>query len=95
MAARAAEALRIGLVQEVVDEDNLLNRGIELATLVASRAPLGVQASRRSSQLAVEQGFEGAKDALMSEARRLMSTEDAQEGMLSFMQRRDAKFSGR
>ena len=91
----ADEALRLGLVQEVVDEGGALKRATELAETIATRSPLGVQATLRSSRMALEEGFERANAALLPEARALMNTEDAAEGMRSFIERRQAVFKGR
>ena len=90
-----AEAHRIGLVQEVVPFGEHVQRAAFLAGRVASQAPLAVQATRRNAELAAMQGTEPALQAMMGEARALMATEDAAEGMMSFIERREAKFSGR
>lgn len=90
----ATEAHRIGLVQKVVDKGAQLDAAIEIAETVASRAPLGVQATLASSRLAVEQGPAAAYAELMTHARALMDSNDAREGMLSFIERRDAEFTG-
>lgn len=88
----AEEALRIGLVQEVVAPDQVMDRAIRLAESVAAQAPLAVQAT-----LAAARGAqcEEAAAALVPEVMRLMKTEDAREGMLSFVERREARFQGR
>jgi enoyl-CoA hydratase/carnithine racemase len=91
----AAEAFRIGLVQRVVAPEELFDAALEVATRVASRAPLAVQASLASARRAVEEGPESARQELMSQARALMDSEDAGEGMQSFVERRDAVFRGR
>jgi len=91
----AAEALRIGLVQEVVEPARLLPRAIEIAETIAAQAPLAVQASLASSRRAVAEGEEAAAEELMPAVRELMSTEDAAEGLASFLQRRQAVFKGR
>jgi enoyl-CoA hydratase len=90
----AAEALRLGVVQEVVPVGQQLERAVALAERVALRAPLAVQASLRSSRLAVEAGAEAAKARMMEDARGVMASEDAAEGMRSFLERRDAVFTG-
>ncbi len=90
----AAQALKMGLVQEVVPADLLLERALELACKVAAQAPLAVQATLRSARLAQEQGDDAARAALLDQARALMRSEDAQEGMRSFLERRAARFSG-
>ncbi|MET0700409.1 MAG: enoyl-CoA hydratase/isomerase family protein [Mycobacterium sp.] len=47
----AEEADRRGLVSEVVDPDSLQDRALELATLIAGLAPLGVQLTKRALQV--------------------------------------------
>ncbi len=91
----ATEAHRIGLVQEVVEGELLFDRALWIAQRVAAQAPLAVQATRASARLAVERGHEAAKAALMDQARGLFDTADAREGVMSFLERRPAKFEGR
>jgi enoyl-CoA hydratase len=47
----AQEADRRGLVSEIVEPDRLTGRAVELATLVAGLAPLGVQLTKRALQV--------------------------------------------
>ncbi|MEL6177473.1 MAG: crotonase/enoyl-CoA hydratase family protein [Myxococcota bacterium] len=91
----AAEAYRIGLVQQLVSPERLLDEAHALADRIAAQAPLAVQASLRSATLAYLQGEEVAAAQLMTETQRLMSTDDAREGVMSFMERRQARFKGR
>jgi len=91
----ADEALRIGLVQQVVAPGEELRVARTIATTIANQAPLAVQATMLSARLAIEEGFDVARDGVVDEARRLMKTEDAAEGVKSFVERRKAVFTGR
>jgi enoyl-CoA hydratase/carnithine racemase len=91
----ADEAKCMGVIQEVVDDDALIERAIELGERVASQAPLGVQATLETARIAVEEGQEKAASSLLPRVREIMQTDDAMEGMQSFMERRDADFKGR
>lgn len=91
----ADEALRIGLVQEVTPADQLRDKALEIARTVAKRAPLGVQATIRSSRTAAHEGVDAAIAELLVIARELMNTEDAAEGVRSFIERREGNFKGR
>jgi len=91
----AEEALRVGLVQEVAEPGEQLARALAFAEAVAEQAPLAVRASRRSALAAVEQGREAALSVLIEQARGLMGTEDAVEGVRSFLERRKGRFTGR
>jgi enoyl-CoA hydratase/carnithine racemase len=91
----AAEALRIGLVQEVVPHGTQLQRGLELARRIAAQAPLAVQAALASARLAVREGDAAAEAQLQSELVRLAGTDDVRIGMQAFLTRTDAEFTGR
>jgi enoyl-CoA hydratase/carnithine racemase len=91
----AREALTMGLVSDVVPDGAVLESAITLAERVASRAPLAVQATLASARLAIDEGRDVALESLMTEARALFSTDDAREGLASFLERREARFSGR
>jgi enoyl-CoA hydratase/carnithine racemase len=91
----ADEALRIGLVQEVVEPGAQLQRAREIAAVVAAQSPLGVQGTLRNARLAWRQGEAAANQQMVPELRKLMGSEDAQEGIQAFIERRDGVFSGR
>ena len=91
----AQEAYRIGFVQEVVPVGKQLDRAIELAEVIATQAPLAVQATKASSRLFVEEGFAAAVRELAPVQKRLLASDDAREGVQSFIERRAAVFKGR
>lgn len=91
----AAEALRIGLVQEVVEPGQQLARAEALAQTIAAQAPLGVRATLLSARVAVTEGEEAAIARLIPDLEPLMHSEDVQEGLRSFIERRPGKFTGR
>jgi enoyl-CoA hydratase len=88
----AEEALRIGLVQAV--HDPVLDRALETARLIATKAPLAVAAGKTL----VNRAFEGGHEANLSvEARmfgELFATADAREGLSAFVEKRDPRFTG-
>jgi enoyl-CoA hydratase len=90
----AAEALRIGLVDEVVPATHLMARGMELAQSIIAMAPLAVtaciEAVRRGSNMELN-------DALDIEAEifgRLCGTEDKAEGTAAFLEKRPPVWTG-
>jgi enoyl-CoA hydratase/carnithine racemase len=91
----AAEALAMGLVAEVVPAATVRARGLALAQRIAERAPLAVRATLASARTAREHGRDRAAAELMGHARPLFASADAREGILSFIERRDGRFTGR
>jgi enoyl-CoA hydratase len=91
----AAEAHRMGLVQEVVATGHQRERAIEIARRVAAQAPLAVQATLANAMLAVQDGAAAAAAQLQPELVRLAQTEDSAIGMRAFLARTDARFVGR
>ncbi|HVE55465.1 MAG TPA: crotonase/enoyl-CoA hydratase family protein [Pyrinomonadaceae bacterium] len=91
----AREALRIGLIQEVTENGKQLEKAIEIATRIAKQAPLGVRATIESARKAQTEGFTKAKEHLTPQILGLFASEDAKEGVQSFLERRDGNFSGK
>lgn len=90
----AAEAHRIGLVQEVVPDGEQFERALVLAHRVAAQAPLAIQATLANARLAVREGDAAAESMLQPELVRLSQTKDAAIGMQSFVARTRATFIG-
>lgn len=91
----AAEAHRIGLVQEVVPHGEQFARGFALARRIAAQAPLAVQATLANARLAVREGAAAAEVQLQPELVRLAASEDAAIGIRAFLTREQAEFVGR
>jgi enoyl-CoA hydratase/carnithine racemase len=91
----ASEAYRIGLVQEVVPAGSQLDRAIEIAQRIAAQAPLAVQATKASARRYVHEGVQACIAALDPVQAQLLATEDAKEGVNSFIERRTAVFAGK
>ena len=91
----ADEARRIGLVQEVVETGGQVGRALELAGRIAALAPMAIQATKRSAMTLLEDGEATAFAGLDAAQARLANTEDAAEGVRSFIERRKGAFTGR
>ena len=92
---RADEAMRIGLVNEVVPQAELMNRAFELANQIAVNAPLAVKAAK----LAINAEWDmDADEAIMNESAlfgRCFATEDQKEGMAAFLEKRKPTYKGK
>lgn len=91
----AQQAHHIGLVQDVVPPGEQLQRATEIAQTIARQAPLGVRATLANARLAQQEGLDAAREHLVEVLEQVLASEDAKEGVLSFLERRDAQFEGR
>jgi enoyl-CoA hydratase/carnithine racemase len=91
----SAEALRLNFVQKVVPADQLLAEALRIAESIAEQAPAAVVATRKNVLKAIEHGPVVAMEDFIEVQRRLTNSEDAAEGLRSFIERRPAKFTGR
>jgi len=91
----AAEALRVGLVDEVVPHSRLEQRTLEIANRIASRSALAVQlakaAVRASARMPLNQGLRYEQSLFTL----VMASEDKEEGVRAFLEKRDAKWKDR
>jgi enoyl-CoA hydratase len=90
----AAEAYRIGLVEEVVAPERLRAAALELAAVIAEKAPLGLrlgkQALNEIELLPVEEGY--AREQCYST--QLLHTADAREATRAVLEKRPPVFHG-
>ena len=91
----AQQALQWGLVTELLPRNRLLTRALELAEQIAGNGPIAVQAVRRAALQASGLPLHSAFAVEDAAKREVMSSEDAREGPLSFMEKRAPQFTGR
>jgi len=91
----AARALQLGYVQEVCEPDAHIERARAIADEIASNAPIAVQYIKKASLEYILSGEQAAIDMIPAMRTATSSSEDAKEGMASFMERRDPVFKGR
>ena len=91
----AERALRLGLVQEIVPAGTQRERARQVAGEICQCAPIAVREIKRAAGVYLEHGERAAFDEVPTMRERTVNSEDAREGMMSFMERRDAVFRGR
>jgi enoyl-CoA hydratase/carnithine racemase len=90
----AETALRWGLVSEVGPPDALLDRAIQLAAIIASRAPVAAQTAKLNLRAAYEMPLTRAIDYERHLQTICFATSDAAEGRAAFTERRAPAFRG-
>jgi enoyl-CoA hydratase len=90
----AEEALRIGLVQEVVPAGEERARAITIAEQIAANAPLAVQATKANVHTWAAEGEAAAFATLEATQAKLAASNDAMEGVAAMMQKRPPVFQG-
>jgi len=90
----AKEALDLGLVNEVVPSDQLLDRALELARELAEGPQVAMRMLKRSIYNAAEMSFAGALDDIAAKTAVTDHHPDAREGIAAFREKRKARFNG-
>ena len=92
---KADEALRIGLVNEVVPPEQLTEKGLATARLIAAKAPVAVRVSKQAVQRGLDLDLANGCVLETSLFAFAFGTADRQEGMTAFVEKRAPNFEGK
>jgi enoyl-CoA hydratase/carnithine racemase len=91
----AAEAERIGLVNEVVPRGQAVSRAREIGEEIAARGPLAVRAAKTLVDEALDRPLAEGHAAEVETSVRIFATDDLLEGARSFVEKRPPEYRGR
>lgn len=91
----AAEALRIGLVDEICSGEELLPRAFKLAKKIASKPPLAVMFAKKAINMAMESSLAAGLMFEQAQSMYCLGTEDKNEAVAAFFEKRKPNFKGR
>ena len=89
----ADEALRLGLVNEIVDPDRLLPRAYELARTLMENSPASLRATKELLSQSVNEELDGRLESAIEENARIRQTPDFREGINAFLEKRKPRCS--
>jgi enoyl-CoA hydratase len=90
----AETALRMGLVEQVVDDASLADHVNALAARIASFSPIATQSVKAATRMALAMPLEAGLQYENELHSLCMQSHDQAEGIAAFQQGRDAKFDG-
>jgi len=91
----ATEALRYGLVNEIVPAENLMARARELANVLLENSPSSVQATKRLINGFIKDQLDVQVAAAVKDNARIRTTADFKEGVSSFLEKRKPVWTGK
>jgi methylglutaconyl-CoA hydratase len=91
----AAEAHRLGLVNEVVSPDQLMPRALELARILMENSPSSVRATKKLINGFIRRQLDDQIAIAIEDNARIRTTADFREGIASFLGKRKPKWSGK
>jgi enoyl-CoA hydratase len=91
----AEEALAIGIVNRVVPVDEFEAAVDEWATKLAAKSPVAMKLGKDAMYRQLDMPFEDALDYLRAQLSLSFTTEDIQEGVKAFFEKRDPNWTGR
>lgn len=92
---RAQEALKIGLVNQVVPDGEELRAAKDMAMQMMSKAPVAVRMAKKSINEGLDANYEKALEIEAECFREVSKTEDLVEGIKAFLEKRQPEFKGK
>ena len=91
----AKEAVKWNLANEVFPIDMLLEKTIEIANLISSKAPIAVKQAKQSIHKGLQMSLSDGLSFEIEAYNRTIPTKDRIEGVLAFNEKRKPKFEGK
>ena len=91
---RASEALNFGIVSRCVEDEEVEEAAVDLAAAIASKAPLAVQLAKEAALLGADAPLASGLALETRAIQVLFDSNDVDEGISAFFEKRPPKFKG-
>ena len=91
----ARQALEMGLITRMTDPDDLDTEVDKVLNLLVKKSPIGMRIGKEAFYAAGDMPFEQALDLLAEKLSDVVATQDAREGILAYLEKREPLFSGK
>ncbi len=91
----ATQALEMGLITRMTDPDDLDTEVEKVLNILVKKSPIGMKIGKAAFYSAADMPFEQALDLLAEKLSDVVATQDAREGILAYLEKREPLFSGK
>jgi enoyl-CoA hydratase/carnithine racemase len=91
----ARQALEMGLITRMTDPDDLDTEVDKVLNVLVKKSPIGMKIGKEAFYSAADMPFEQALDLLAEKLSDVVATQDAREGILAYLEKREPLFSGK
>jgi len=91
----ARQALEMGLITRMADPDDLDIEVEKVLNVLVKKSPIGLKIGKEAFYAAADMPFEQALDLLAEKFSDVATTQDAREGIMAFLEKREPVFSGK
>jgi len=91
----AQQALEMGLITRMADPDDLDAEVDKVLKILVKKSPIGMKIGKEAFYAAADMPFEQALDLLAEKFSDVAATQDAREGIMAYLEKREPQFSGK
>lgn len=91
----AQQALEMGLITRMADPDDLNTEVDKILKILVKKSPIGMKIGKEAFYAAADMPFEQALDLLVEKFSDVAATQDAREGIMAYLEKREPLFSGK
>jgi len=91
----ARQALEMGMITRIVDPDDLDAEAEKVLNVLVKKSPIGMKIGKEAFYAVADMPFEQALDLLAEKLSDVVATQDAREGILAFLEKREPVFTGK